>query len=172
MEDGGKKYKIILKPFNDDRIADKQQQLGYINKALLSNADSYSSDYINKLRTRLNKLQNDIEHNPKRMIEADHIALVNDGTILVGINPGLRSSSQKSIARSKHMADFYKIEHTRPGMYADDPSHTDYIVTRKFDKILSINIDNIISINGKPTAGRLDDVSGGIKKLEGHFEDE
>jgi hypothetical protein len=145
-------YRIVLKPLSD---------------ALARENPEWEQDY--DPATHAAKRQN-------RIIEADAIKIIDNGSMLVGIEPHVSSVTRQAIKASRGHAkwlrdrrnnpEFYHIGHTAPGVKPGDPSHTDYIVTRKFRKILSINLDNVISINGKPVMGRLGDLDKGVQHLD------
>lgn len=117
-------------------------------------------------------------HDQQRVIYADAVKVIDDGSMLVGIDPGKSSVTRQAIhasgghawrlAKRLRNTEFYTIGHTPTGIDPQDPSHTDYIVTRHFKTILSINLDNVISINGKPVMGRIDDagLNSGVSKLD------
>ena len=156
MNPSNKKYKIVLKPLsgiwsrNDPDWAELHRRTGPQNPAVSQN----------------------------RVIYADLIKVIDDGSMLVGIDPGNSTTSRQAIHASSGHAqrlkkrldnpEFWTIGHTKPGINPNDPSHTDYTITKHFNKILSINLDNIISINDKPMMGRIDNFSldAGISRLD------
>jgi hypothetical protein len=81
---------------------------------------------------------------PALVIEADHVtAIANDLYVRAGIGP-TTSQTQSRIKSTKYPDPIcYEIKHTAPGINPKDPSHTDYIITRKFKKIMTIKAENI-----------------------------
>jgi hypothetical protein len=167
MEDGGKKYKIILKSLHS--AVERQIQNDRQKWAKYQDSPMYQQQW------RIKRLA-DLEASTQRVIEADAIGFIDSGTLLAGINHGDRTVHMSGVRRRapntmksylhkiKQVPEFYTlVGHTKPGTSAHDPSHTDYIIKKHYNTILSINIDNIVSINGKPVMGT--DVDAGLKAL-------
>lgn len=141
MSPSNKKYTIILKPL----------------------VDVWAHQYPE----RVEEAGTDARKRQKRIIYADAVKVLDNGTMLAGIDPGNRATKSSCITsrggHRKYLDDhrnnpeFYTITHAKPD--SPDNSHTDYIITRHFKKILSINLDNVLSINGKPVMGRVDKTS-------------
>lgn len=113
------------------------------------------------------------------VIDADHIApmLQDQNILLVGINPGTFTHQSHHTHPYEH-PDFVSVKHTQPyrletcvfwkrdgevptwrewdettGEEIGDPrldGHTDWLVTQKFETILTMHLKNIKSIDGKP----------------------
>lgn len=164
MNPSNKPYKIILKPLADAKHRNDPEW------------EPTPPVGPGQQRQRVSQ-----SHDKQRVIYADLIKAIDDGTMLAGIDPGryqtsssIRGSIKASRGHAKWLRDrrnnpeFYTIGHTKPGTDPSDPSHTDYIITRHFKSILSINLDNIISINGKPVMGRVDDagLNSGVSRLD------
>jgi hypothetical protein len=124
-------------------------------------------------KANLLKLEND-PNAKQRVIYADFVKVIDGGTLLAGIDPTHRESEVraitsrprshgKSLQIRKNNPEFYDVKNSR--VYDTNDRHTNYIITKKFNKILSINLDNIISINGKKTSNRIDPERG-LKHLD------
>lgn len=106
----------------------------------------------------------------ERMIEVDHIAPLDDATMIAGINPGRFETATTGVhagtkEKRRRMKDFYESFNfvAAPNKFRQDRGV--YISVRKFEKILTIKASNIISIDGKPVM----DVGGadrGVKHLD------
>lgn len=108
------------------------------------------------------------------VIEADHVNLLNSNSsiYMVGIGAGKGQPVMRRIkvpGPSQCFDEFFMpITHTAPGKSCKgmhDPSHSDYVVTPKFQKVITMHAKNILSINGKPVMD-VSDVEPGYKQLD------
>lgn len=100
----------------------------------------------------------------KRVIEADYVAPLDDGSMVLGIGPG----SFTSETRGFH-GDRLRKKRRQTDIYASiiwNPQANAYVTTRKFEKILTVNMDNIESIDGKPAMGGSRTMDKGIQHLD------
>lgn len=184
MPDQPKKFRIVLKPLH---IEDPQSEQEYLESRIAKleqgGTDSATGQPLGQVEriARINQYKKRLAamaSSEQRVVDADLVAYIDDGTMLAGIDPGSWSTNSQAIRASRghrkaldirlNNPQFYHIAHTPIGVKPDDPSHTDYIITRKFKKILSINMSNIISVNGKPIMGRIEsrDLDSGVQHLD------
>jgi hypothetical protein len=97
---------------------------------------------------------NELRLRKATVIDADHMDFLsgNDNIYLVGIGVGNGPTKQQHCRHPKAHHDFWIIKHTAPGQSdrPKDPSHSDWLVTPKFQKVISMHAKNIDTINGKP----------------------
>lgn len=93
------------------------------------------------------------------VIDADHMALLNSNSdiYMIGIGSGNGPTARRHLhtpGPSQCFDEFWMpITHTARGKSCkgmSDPSHSDYLVTPKFQKVITIHARNIDTINGKP----------------------
>lgn len=187
MPDQPKKYRILLKPHGND-VGDRRKlqrlhkQLRTIKRLEAAGVADHpfgkSEQVENEIKQLESLIADETQGMAPRVIDADHVKIIDDASMLVGIDPGTRTTTSRAITSKtgRHAAslqirkdnpDFYHIAYTAPGVRsANDPSSSKYIITRKFKKILSVNLDNVISINGKPPMGGMRDLDKGTQHLE------
>lgn len=108
------------------------------------------------------------------VIEAEHVSLLNPNSAIymVGIGTGNGPTQTRRIhvpGPNGCFDQFYHpIAHTKRGKSSrgmDDPSHSDYLVTPKFQRVITMHAKNMRSINGKPVYDT-SDVDSGLKHLD------
>lgn len=162
-------FRVLLKPLGD-KILRREIKLAKLYAQYPQHP--YRRDNLPELEARVAAETSQMQ---PRVIDADMVKVVDGGTMLIGIGPGNFTATSKSVSLSRNHnkalklrkanPEFYEIGHTPPGTNPHDPSHTDYVITRKFEKILSVNVDNVISVNGKPIVG-FRGLDKGIKHLD------
>lgn len=122
-----KAYRIIMRSQSEEDRAAETEEKGYVNSLPARDAT---------------------------VIDADHMAPLTDEIYIVGIGPGSFPVRRAHHRCPRPHADFYTISTTyKEGIPSDrpnDPSHSDWLVTPKFHKILTMHVKNIATINGKP----------------------
>lgn len=106
------------------------------------------------------------------IIDADHMAPMpnNDGVYLVGIGQGNGPTTRSHLRHPQPHPEFWILGHTKPGICRpNDPSHTDYLVTPKFQRVITMHAKNIRTINGKPVLD-VTDTDAGASQL-GQFDE-
>jgi hypothetical protein len=103
-----------------------------------------------------------------RVIEADYVAPLDDGTMVLGINPGTYTSETRGfhgdqLRKKRRQTDVYASIVWNPQARDGDGA---YVTTRKFKKILTVNTDNIKTIDGKPVIGGSRTMDKGIQHLD------
>lgn len=170
--DQPKKFKVLLKPILD---SDRRWEIKRARR--MQNYPTHPN-YRADIKSLEDAAEAEMAKMPPRVIDADMVKIIDDGSLLIGIGPGKRTSISSTITSKRKMhakalrirkenPEFYSIGYTPPGQAdPNDPSHTDYIITRHFEKILSVNLDNVISINGKQIMGGMRTLDKGTKHLD------
>lgn len=185
--DQPKQYRILLRPHGNvtDRwnLRNLQHRLNRIIKRIeaagvIDHPFGNRADFEKKIAELEAKIAAETQNMAPRVIDADLVKIIDNASMIVGIEPGNRTTTTaaitsktgmhaKALKTRKENPDFYHIAYTAPGVRRpNDPSSSKYIITRKFKKILSINLDNVISINGKPVMGGMRDLDKGVSHLE------
>lgn len=170
MNQQPKKFRILLKPLMPD--SELRREIYLARRANKYPGHPYYRQDLGDLETRAAA---SIQGMQPRVLDVDAFKVVDDGSAIVGIGPTKRTTTMRCLTSSNHAKalkirtenpEFYHLAHTNTGVDPNDPSHTDYILTRFFEKILSLNLDNIISVNGKPVMGSL----RGLDRATGHLD--
>lgn len=166
-------YRIVLKPLkvDHDRVS---ARIKHMRDSMAMPHYQNNPQALQNLQQQLQKFQKKLEPKSERVIDADFAKVVDGGTLLVGIGP--TSSKQQflrgfmgkrkpnttpAVQRKKRDHEFYDIKWDRNALNGRGA----YDLRQKFEKIMSINLDNVISINGKPAMGRLDNLDQGVQQL-------
>lgn len=169
MPDQPKAYHILLRPLGDKKL---RREIKLARRYKEHPSVHYYRENLPELEAKLSALESQMQ---PRELYADMVKVIDDGSMLIGIDPGNRvyvgsfarsgHNHAKGLRIKRNNPEFYDIKHTAPGVDPHDPSHTDYIITRKFKKILSVNLDNVISVNGKPVIGGMRGLDKGVQHL-------
>lgn len=160
MENQPEKFRILLKPLGDSRHALSRA------RRLLMMGRVHNPWFQQDVADLAQKLEQETSGMPPRVIDADFVKIIDDGTVLAGIGPtsnrkqylkgfvgSRKPKGTPALKRKKRDHEFYDLKWVsgyggRPRY--DGDTHGLYELQQKFEKILSINVDNVISINGKP----------------------
>jgi hypothetical protein len=168
-----KKFRLVLRPLSQTK--DVARRVARIQQSI-ERAQQYGQP-VEELQQRLVGFQGG-----ERVIDADFVKQVSDKVMLVGIDPGNRvgytrgfmgSSSHATALRGgvttmqfkKNQPEFYSISWMAQAPTQPHRTEGTYEIIRKFETILSINMENIISINGKPVM-QTTDLNKGASQLE------
>jgi hypothetical protein len=166
-------YRIVLKPLevDDERTT---RSINQIRASLENPIYQNTPILIQTWKRQIESLQKRLQSKGERVIDADFAKIIDGGTLLVGIGP---TSSKKQylrgfmgkrtpngtapIQRKKRDHEFYSLKWE----HAAKDGKGAYELHQKFEKIMSMNLDNVVSINGKPVIGKLDNLDRGIQHL-------
>jgi hypothetical protein len=166
-------YRIVLKPLEVDHNRVSTQ----INKLRSTMQDPSFQNQPQMMliyKRHLDSLQKKLKTKGERVIDADFAKVIDGGTLLVGIGPASRTvflrgfmgnrrpNSTPPKKRKERDIEFYNLKGWN---HEANGGRGAYELERKFEKILSINVDNVISINGKPLMSRLDNLDRGVQQL-------
>lgn len=173
MPNQPKKFRVLLKPLGDrnTRHELRRAKLRQDNEQYIANLTK--------------KLEQETIGQP-RVIDADAVKVIDNATMLIGIGP---TSSRESyikgfmgkrkpngtppLKRKKRDTEFYDLKWApghegRPRYEGGRPRGPTglYHIKQKFEKILSVNLDNVISVNGKPVIGGMRTIDKGMQHLD------
>jgi hypothetical protein len=172
MEDTSQKHIVVLKPLmNREEDGDDPSQLKRKQISYDVNYNPTSKQQVEREFAQQSPLY---ARGDKKTIEADYIYNIDDATMAVCIEPGnferyvtgFRANQLKKLRQQPELYDI-KFLHA-PNKFRKDRGV--YQVTKKFKKIMTINMANIESIDGKPIIA-LHDIEKGMKHI-GDFDDE
>jgi hypothetical protein len=185
MEATGK-HVVVLKPlmgsedFGDDpgqlRPANNYAKAITLAREQLGNKQQSYQELLNLAKQIEAKLDVERPHarGEQRVIEVDYIAPLNDTTMMAGIGPGRFSNcstgmSSTQLKNRRANTDFYESVKfaAAPNKFREDRGV--YVVTRKFEKLLTFNTVNVLSVDGKPVMG-LGGLQKGVDQL-GQFDE-
>lgn len=107
------------------------------------------------------------EGHGERVFDADLAKMMDDGTLAMGFKPGTHVYVVNGFGTNRHRKYRDKIANkTRnPEFWSLRKMPDGFEITQKFEKVLTANVDNVISVNGKPLFN-IRDLSGGFNRLD------